>query len=102
MTGIGQVAVANDSGQTPTVPTSRKAVNYVKQEIPGLLTRNQQTYRGDQTLGKLGSVFFRFTHANYVNHARITPDRSCILRLRELSRKPETSWEVSHTVNFGQ
>jgi len=25
---------------------------------------NQQTYRGDQTLGKLGSVFGRFTYSN--------------------------------------
>jgi len=34
-----------------------------------LLQTNQQTYHGDQSLGKLGSVFFRFTHSTYVNHS---------------------------------
>ena len=31
------------------------------------LHQNQQTYRGDQNLGKLGAVFFRYTNADYTN-----------------------------------
>ncbi len=49
--------------------TSLRAITNFIQNIPGPLKMNQQTYRGDQNLGKLGSVFGRFTYSNYVNSA---------------------------------
>ena len=41
-------------------------MNYIK-NVGFPLHQNQQTYRGDQNLGKFGSVFFRYTDANYTN-----------------------------------
>ena len=53
--------------------------NFIK-NIPGPLTMNQQTYRGDQLLGKFGSVFGRYTHAKYVNSSLYN---SVLRRLRD-------------------
>src|SRR5580704_7195662 len=65
---IGLVAVANKFWRAPNVPgnPAEGVVNFID-NIPGPLTMNQQTYRGDQLLGKYGSVFGRYTHAKYVN-----------------------------------
>ena len=61
---------------------------------------NQQTYRGDQNLGKLGSVFGRFTYSNYVNSANYNSG-SAVLGLEQYFEQ-DKSWEVSHTINIGQ
>ena len=61
---------------------------------------NQQTYRGDQNLGKLGSVFGRFTYSNYMNSANYNSG-SAVLGLEQYFEQGK-SWEVSHTINIGQ
>jgi hypothetical protein len=63
------------------------------------LTSNQQTYRGDQNLGKLGSVFGRYTHANYVN-SNIYNSGSINYGIEQYFQT-ENSWAISHTINIG-
>ncbi len=97
---IGLVAVANGFWGKPTVANQPEGVTNFIQAIPGPLTQNQQTYRGDQTLGKLGSVFGRFTYSNYVNSANYNSG-SAVLGLEQYFEQGK-SWEVSHTINIGQ
>ncbi|HTB97378.1 MAG TPA: TonB-dependent receptor [Terracidiphilus sp.] len=96
---IGLVAVANNYWNAPTVQNQPEGVTNFIQNIPGPLTMNQQTYRGDQNLGKLGSVFGRFTYSNYVNQANYNSG-SPVLGLEQYFEK-EKSWEISHTINIG-
>ena len=97
---IGQVAVTNNFWGAPTVANQPEGtVNFI-QNIPGPLHMNQQTYRGDQNLGKLGSVFGRFTYSNYVNSANYNSG-SAVLGLEQYFEQGK-SWEVSHTINIGQ
>jgi len=61
-------------------------------------TMNQQTYKGDQDLGRFGKVFGRFTKSHYKNTTlgtlwRPYGDNNFI--------EDETSWMVSHTVTLG-
>jgi hypothetical protein len=96
---LAQVAIASKFWATPTIPNSPEGkANYVA-SIPGILTTNQQTYRGDQTLGKLGSVFGRYTHANYVNHS-LYNSGSLDYGIESYFEKQD-SWAVSHTINIG-
>ena len=96
---IGLVAVANGYWGTPTVAnTPEGVINYIK-NIPGPLTTNQQTYRGDQNLGKLGSIFGRYTHSTYQNNYNYNSG-SAVLGLEHIFQT-EDSWEVSHTINLG-
>jgi hypothetical protein len=97
---IGQVAVGNGFWGAPTVPNQPEGVTNYIVNIPGPLHQNQQTYRGDQTLGKLGSVFGRFTYSDYVNEANYNSG-SPVLGLEEYFEQGK-SWEVSHTINLGQ
>jgi hypothetical protein len=97
---IGLVAVNNGFWGAPTVPNQPEGVTNFIQAIPGPLHQNQQTYRGDQTLGKLGSVFGRFTYSDYVNEANYNSG-SAVLGLEEYFEQGK-SWEVSHTINIGQ
>ena len=65
---IGLVGVNHLFWRPPTVAnTPEGTVTNFIQNIPGPLHSNQQTYRGDQNLGKFGSVFGRYTHSNYEN-----------------------------------
>ncbi|MBZ5516093.1 MAG: TonB-dependent receptor [Acidobacteriia bacterium] len=63
-------------------------------------TLNQQTYKGDQDLGRFGKVFGRFTKSNYVSTrlgygiSRPWYDANLV--------EDETSWMVSHSVTLGQ
>ena len=97
---IGQVAVANGFWGAPTTPNQPEGVSNFIKNIPGPLHMNQQTYRGDQNLGKLGSVFGRFTYSNYVNSANYNSG-SAVLGLEQYFEQGK-SWEVSHTINLGQ
>jgi hypothetical protein len=77
--------------------------------IPGGLNRltnyaapldtDQQTYRGDQNLGKLGTVFARFTHANFTNDFLNGSDSVPLGYLTQYEK--QWNWEVSHTINLG-
>lgn len=97
---IGLVAVANNYWGAPTVANQPEGITNFIQNIPGPLTMNQQTYRGDQNLGKLGSVFGRFTYSNYVNSSNYNSG-SAVLGLEQYFEQGK-SWEVSHTINLGQ
>ena len=61
------------------------------------LDQTQYTIRGDQELGRFGSVFGRFTNTYYTNtsvgNTTELGDRSFIQKTR--------SWQVSHTIPFG-
>lgn len=97
---VGLVAVKNGFWQAPTIPNQPEGVvNFIK-SVKFPLRQNQQTYRGDQNLGKLGSVFFRYTDANYSNRGFYNSQD--LVHGYEIYLQNETSWEVSHTLNFGK
>jgi hypothetical protein len=96
---IGLVGVANGFFGAPTIPNQPEGVTNSILTIPGPLTMNQQTYRGDQTLGKFGSVFGRFTHSNYVNTTNYNSN-SAVLGL-ESYFETEKAFAISHTINVG-
>jgi hypothetical protein len=97
---IGLASIKYGYWPTPTNAGQPEGIaNYIH-GVPGPLTMNQQTYRGDQNLGKWGSVFGRYTYSNYVNTANYGPI-SPVLGMEQYFEK-EKSWEISHTVNMGQ
>ena len=97
---IGQLAIANNYWGTPTVANQPEGVANFVQKIPGPLHQNQYTFRGDQNLGKLGSVFGRYTYSNYVNSTNYNSG-SAVLGLEQYFEKGR-SWEISHTISIGQ
>lgn len=97
---IGQVAVANKYWAAPTVANQPEGVTNFVTNIPGPLHMNQQTYRGDQSLGKLGSIFGRYTYSNYENENNYNSG-SADLGFEQYFEK-EIAWEVSHTISLGQ
>jgi hypothetical protein len=96
---VGLVAVKNNFWATPTLANQPEgAVNFIK-NFGFPLHQNQQTYRGDQSLGKYGSVFFRYTDANYNNSGPY--NSGDLIHGYEIYQQEQTSWTVSHTINFG-
>ena len=81
------MAVANGFFTAPTVANQPEGVTNRLLTIPWPLTMNQQTYRGDQTLGKFGSVFGRFTYSKYVNTQTTIPVRRFSDSSHTLKRK---------------
>jgi hypothetical protein len=70
--------------------------NYLRnRNLP--LDQSQYTIRGDQELGRFGSVFGRFTSTDYTNisagNTTELGDRNFIQQTR--------NWQVSHTIPFG-
>jgi len=97
---VGVVAVKNGFWQAPTVANQPEGVvNYIK-NVGFPLHQNQQTYRGDQNLGRFGSVFFRYTDANYNNQGSY--NSGDLIHGYEIYQQTETSWAVSHTLNIGK
>jgi hypothetical protein len=96
---VGLFAVKNGFWGAPTVANQPEGVTNEIINIPGPLTMNQQTYRGDQTLGRFGSVFGRFTHSNYVNTTNYNSG-SAVLGL-ESYYETEKAFALSHTINVG-
>lgn len=96
---VGAVAVKNGFWQNPTLAGQPEGVvNYIK-NVGFPLHQNQQTYRGDQNLGKFGSAFFRYTDANYNNEGSY--NSSDLVHGYEIYQQKQTSWTVSHTLNIG-
>ena len=96
---IGQVAVANGFWATPTVANQPEGVvNFIK-NVGFPLTTNQQTYRLDQNIGKLGSVFFRFTKSSYANSG--TYNSGDLVHGIEQWFERQKNWQISHTINIG-
>src|SRR5581483_7674043 len=61
-------------------------------------TVDQETYKLDENLGRLGSVFFRFTNAQYSNQG-ISGSVSVPAGVSVFVEKSQ-SWEISHTINL--
>ncbi len=59
-------------------------------------TVNQQTYKLDQQLGRLGSIFFRYTKSSFTNE-NINGSVSLPFGIGTFNEKTE-SWMVSHTI----
>ena len=59
---------------------------------------NQQTYRLDQSLGRLGNVFGRYTKAAYTTNQLGIDSIPFGLTL---FTEDSSSWEISHTVSLG-
>ena len=96
---IGLVAVANHFWATPTIPNQPEGViNYIK-NFGFPLTTNQQTYRGDQNLGRFGSVFFRY-HQSPLSEQRAIQLRDFVHGTEQYFQD-EKNWAVSYTVNLG-
>ena len=59
---------------------------------------NQQTYKVDQNIGKLGSVFFRYTRSSFTNEnpQNLSPAYSI-----NIFNEKFTSWTASHTITLG-
>ena len=103
MTGnVGRVATKNNFYSTPTISGVAEGagqVNYIK-SLGFPLHQNQQTYRGDQNLGKFGSAFFRFTKADYTNQGFYNSQD--LVHGYEIYLQSQTSWTVSHTLDIGK
>src|SRR5215510_11233112 len=80
----------------PTPNFSGPGGNYLQnRNLP--LDQNQYTIRGDQELGRYGSVFGRFTSTDYTN---TSVGNTTGLGDRFFIQKTK-SWQVSHTIPFG-
>ena len=99
VSNIGKLAVTNQYWAAPTVPNQPEGVTNFSTNIANKLTTNQQTYRGDQTLGRFGSVFGRYTKSNYVNSALY--NSGSLNYGIEQYFEDQTAWAVSHTINLG-
>ena len=100
MAHIGQVAVNHKFWAAPTVANQPEGIANFTKGYPGALSTNQQTYRGDQNLGKLGSVFGRFTYSKYINHSLY--NSGSIDYGIESYFENQKAWAVSHTINIGK
>jgi hypothetical protein len=96
---LAQVALKYNYWPTPTVSGKPEGVTNFIQNYAAPLTTNQQTYRIDQHIGKLGSVFFRFTKSSYVNHSL---NQGSLNYGVEEYFENQKNWEVSHTVSLGR
>lgn len=83
----------------PTVPNQPEGNTNFVENIGLPLTTNQQTYRLDQNLGKLGSIFGRGTYSTYQNSALNTASLNFGVLTQYETQK---NWEVSHTISFGK
>lgn len=97
---IGQAAINHKFWATPTATNQPEGITNFISGYPGQLITNQQTYRGDQNMGKLGSVFGRFTKSTYVNHS-LYNSGSLDYGIEEYFEN-QKAWAVSHTINFGK
>lgn len=99
---LATVALANSlfPGPTPACvanPVTCAGGNY--QTFPTLPNNsNQQTYKIDEDMARIGRVFFRYTKANisFENPQNLTPTFS----LNQFT-EDTTSWEISHTIALG-
>ncbi len=97
---VGAVAVKNGFWQAPTIANQPEGNSNYFKSVGFPLHQNQQTYRGDQNLGKFGSAFFRYTLADYSNQGQY--NSSDLVHGYEIYIQKQDSWAVSHTINFGQ
>jgi len=87
---VGAVAVANGFWQAPTIANQPEGISNFFKASGFPLHQNQQTYRGDQNLGKFGSVFFRYTDANYTNQGSY--NSGDLVHGYEIYLQKQTAW----------
>src|SRR5260370_12721503 len=97
---IGQVAINHKFWASPTTPNQAEGVTNFQKGYPGTLKTDQFTIRGDQNLGKLGSVFGRYTKATYTNHSLY--NSGSLDYGIESYFENQKAWAISHTINIGQ
>ncbi|WP_348267321.1 TonB-dependent receptor [Edaphobacter paludis] len=83
-----------NAGATNAAPGT---VNFVKSVGLPLVT-NQQTYRVDQTLGKFGLIFGRYTYSTYQNSSL---NSASLVYGLETQYEKQKNWEISHTISLG-
>jgi hypothetical protein len=97
---LANAAIGAGFWPTPNAGASNATpgtVNFVK-SVGLPLTTNQQTYRVDQTLGKLGLIFGRYTYSTYQNSSLNT---ASLLYGLETQYEKQKNWEISHTISLG-
>ena len=97
---IGEVGIKHNFWQAPTIANQPEGITNFVKAFPGLLQTNQQTYRGDQNLGKLGSVFGRYTKSHYINHSLY--NSGSVDYGIEFYIEDQKAWAISHTLNIGK
>jgi len=96
---LATVALASNVFPAPTPacvsnPATCSGGNYqLVRTLPN--DTNQQTYKLDQTLGRYGSVFFRYTKASFSNEN--PQNLGTVFNINEF-KEDATSWMVSHTI----
>ncbi len=96
---LANMAIASHYFPTPTSPGKGEGVNNFQATFGTPLTTNQQTYRIDQNLGKLGTIFGRGTYSTYANSALY--NSTSLDYGIETQYETQKNWEVSHTISFG-
>ena len=96
---LAQVAIKYGYWATPNLAAhADEGVANFQAKIAQPLTSNQQTYRADQNLGRLGSVFGRYTYAKYQNSAQ---SQSTIGYGLLTQYETQKNWAISHTISLG-
>lgn len=96
---LALVALKYGYWEKPTVANANEGNTNFTENLGLPLTTNQQTYRIDQNLGKLGSIFGRGTYSTYQNSTLNTGS----LKYGVLTQyETQKNWELSHTINLGQ
>ncbi len=85
--------------ETPTIQNQPEGITNFVENVGLPLTTNQQTYRVDQTLGRLGSVFGRFTYSKYQNSAL---DTASLVYGILTQYETQKNWAISHTISLGK
>lgn len=93
-------AISAGFWETPNAGAPNAApgtINFV-QSVGLPLTTNQQTYRVDQTLGKFGQIFGRYTYSTYQNSSL---NSASLLYGLETQYEKQKNWAISHTISLG-
>ena len=96
---VAQMALGNGYWAKPTVANQAEGVPNFIVPYGAPLTTNQQTYRVDQALGRLGTIFFRYTYAKYQNSSLY--NSGSLNYGMEQYFENQKNWELSHTFNIG-
>ena len=97
---LANAAIGAGFWPTPNAGAANAApgtVNFVK-SVGLPLTTNQQTYRLDQTLGKFGSIFGRYTYSTYQNSSL---NSASLVYGVETQYEKQKNWAISHTISLG-
>jgi hypothetical protein len=95
---IAQVSLAAKLFPAPNCLTAGCLGNY-RLNTTLANTVDQQTYKLDQNLGRFGSIFFRYTKAEYSNQ-NINGSVTIPFGVGEFSEQSD-SWQISHTISLG-